>query len=72
MEVDSDTLIVKGLLALLLQIYENRTAKEILETDLFFFSKMGLDGYMSESRTNGLIEISKRIHALAQSELNRI
>ena len=69
---DSDAHIVKGLLAILLQVYSGKSADEILATDAHgIFQKIGLEEHLSAQRAGGLASMIKtvRSHALAQKEL---
>ena len=64
---DSDAMIVKGLIAVLLTIYKDRTPHEILETDAeAVFARIGLDRHLSATRRNGLFGMLKRIREIAQ------
>lgn len=58
---DSDALIVKGLVALLLEVYSDSTPNEILQTPVSFLKKLGLDQHLSPSRANGLYSMVKQI-----------
>ena len=62
---DSDALIVKGIIALLIQVLSGHTAKEILDTDLYFIDRIGLREHLSPTRSNGLLAMVKRIKAYA-------
>ncbi len=62
---DSDALIVRGLIALLLRIYSGRRADEILTTSPDFFEILELGSHLSGSRANGLHAMVKRIQAFA-------
>lgn len=63
---DSDAQIVKGLVAVLLAIYSNKTAKEILTTDIrSIFEKLELVKHLSPNRANGFASMVKRIQELA-------
>lgn len=64
---DSDSLIIKGFLVLLLQIYNNRTMEEISQIDLFFLKETGLITHLSPSRANGLKIIINQFHILASN-----
>lgn len=66
-EADSDALIVKGLVALLLHLYSDLLPEDILKTEPEFVKGLGLDGALSPSRTNGLFAMIKQIkfYALA-------
>ena len=62
---DSDALIVKGIIALLIQVFSGHTAKEILDADLYFIDRIGLREHLSPTRSNGLLAMVKRIKAYA-------
>ncbi len=65
LEADSDALIVKGLAALLLRIFNNRSPQEILDTDSAFIGRLGLDQHLSQNRANGLANMLKQIKLYA-------
>ncbi|MEJ8768137.1 SufE family protein [Prevotella sp. HCN-7019] len=69
---ESDALIVKGIIALLIQVLSGHTPKEILDTDLYFIERIGLKDHLSPTRSNGLLAMVKqiRMYALAFSEKN--
>jgi len=59
---DSDAMIVKGLIAVLLTVYDGKTPREIMETDIAgVFTRLGLDEHLSSARKNGLAGMVKRI-----------
>ncbi len=60
-EAESDTVIVKGLVYLLLKVLNDRTPEEVLATDLYFIEKIGLKEHLSPTRSNGLNSIIKQI-----------
>lgn len=64
---ESDALIVQGLIALLLRVYQDRSPQEILDTELSFLQEIGLLSHLSMNRTNGLRTMinSIRAHAAA-------
>jgi len=62
----SDAAIVQGLVALLLRVYSGRTAKEILETEPEFLSRIGLDSHLSATRKNGLASMLNEIKTAAR------
>jgi len=68
---DSDAMIVKGLIALLLRVYSGRTPKEILDTSPEFIKELGFESHLSPSRANGLQAMVKQIkyYALAYAAL---
>lgn len=62
---DSDALIVKGIIALLLQVVSGHTPEEIRDADFYFIEKIGLREHLSPTRSNGLLAMVKRIKAYA-------
>ncbi len=62
---DSDALLVKGLVALLLKIYSGSTPEEILTTPPDFLKAIGFEGNLSPSRANGLFSMLKQIRYFA-------
>jgi cysteine desulfuration protein SufE len=66
-EGDSDALIVKGLVALLIKVLNNQPAEEIEKADLYFIDKIGMQQHLSMTRSNGLASMMKqmKLHALA-------
>lgn len=69
-QADSDALIVKGLIALLLRVYNDRTPEQILQTDPEFISKIGLDRHLSPTRSNGLVAMMAKIKSYARAQLS--
>ena len=64
-EAESDTVIVKGLVYLLLKVLSGRTPDEILKTDLYFIERIGLKEHLSPTRSNGLVAMLKQIRNYA-------
>jgi len=64
-EVDSEALIVKGLAALLLRVYNDRSPDEVLETHPAFIDAIGMSAHLSPTRSNGLASMAKHIKAYA-------
>lgn len=64
---DSDALIVKGIVALLMRVYNDRRPEEILDTDLYFVDKIGLSEHLSPTRSNGLVAMVKQIKNYAKA-----
>jgi len=62
---DSDSLIVKGLAALLMQVFSGQPAKDIVKSDLTFFEQTGLNKHLSSQRANGLMAMIDQIRAFA-------
>ena len=67
----SDAAIVSGLIALLLRVFSNRTAKEILDVDLKFLDEIGLDTHLSPTRKKGLNSMIQAILNRANGELKK-
>jgi cysteine desulfuration protein SufE len=64
---DADAFIVKGLISILLLLYDNKTAQEIIKTNsLEVFRKLGLDKHLTMTRRNGLNSMVERIDTLAK------
>lgn len=66
-DADSDAMIVRGLIALLLRVYSGRTPDEIIGTPPEFFEVLELGSHLSGSRANGLHAMVTRIHAYAKA-----
>jgi cysteine desulfuration protein SufE len=68
---ESDAVIVKGLVALLLRVVTGRTPKELLENELHFIDDLGLKQHLSPTRSNGLLAMVKqiRLYAVAYSRI---
>ncbi len=66
---ESDALIVKGIIALLVRALSGHTPKEILDAELYFIDEIGLKEHLSPTRSNGLLAMIKqmRVYALAFS-----
>ena len=66
-KAESDALIVKGLIALLLRVLSGHTPQEIIDANLFFIDSIGLRDHLSPTRSNGLLAMVKqiRVYALA-------
>lgn len=69
---DSDAMIVKGIISLLLRVLSDHTPDEILNADLYFIEKIGLSDHLSPTRSNGLVAMVKQIrnYALAYKTLD--
>lgn len=66
-QADSDALIVKGIVALLMRVLNHRTADEILDADLTFIDKIGLQEHLSPTRSNGLVAMVRQIRDYARA-----
>ena len=66
---ESDALIVKGIVSLLVRVLDNQTPQDILNADLYFIDQIGLREHLSPTRSNGLLAMVKqmRMYALAFS-----
>ena len=62
---DCDALIVKGIIALLIQVLSGHSPNEIIDADLYFIDKIGLKEHLSPTRSNGLLAMVKQIKAYA-------
>lgn len=64
---ESDAVIVKGIVSLLINVLSDHTPQEILDADLYFIDKIGLKEHLSPTRSNGLVSMVKqmRMYALA-------
>lgn len=66
-QTESDAIIVKGLLALVMRVFNNRTYDEILDADLRFIKEIGLTEHLSPTRSNGLLSVIKQIRFYAMA-----
>jgi len=66
-DADSDALIVKGIVALLVRLMNGRTPAEVLENELFFIDKIGLRQNLSPTRSNGLLAMVKKMRLYAMA-----
>ncbi|MCH1444074.1 MAG: SufE family protein [Flavobacteriaceae bacterium] len=66
-EADSDAIISKGIISLLIRVFSGHNPKDILEADIDFIEKIGLNSHLSQTRANGLLSMIKqiKIYALA-------
>lgn len=64
---DSDALIVKGIVALLLRVLNDHTPDEILGANLYFIDRIGLHEHLSPTRSNGLVAMVKQIDNYARA-----
>lgn len=64
---DSDAIITKGIVSLLIRVLNHRTPDEIINTELYFIDKIGLKEHLSPTRSNGLLSMVKqmKIYAMA-------
>ena len=66
-KADSDAIIVKGIVALLVKLMNNRTPEEILDNELFFIDGIGLRQNLSPTRSNGLLAMVKKMRLYAMA-----
>lgn len=66
---DSDAIITKGIIALLIRVLDGRTPQQVMDTELYFIDAIGLSENLSPTRSNGLLAMIKqmRMYALAFS-----
>ncbi|MFT4898702.1 MAG: cysteine desulfuration protein SufE [Flavobacteriales bacterium] len=69
-DADSDAIITKGIIALLVKVFNGQSAKDILNNDLTFIDQIGLKEHLSPNRSNGLVAMVQKmkIYALAFSK----
>jgi len=69
-QADSEAIITKGIIAILLMIFNNKTPGEIIKSDVSFIEKIGLKEHLSPNRANGLYSMIKQIkfYAIAYSK----
>ena len=58
---DSDAIITKGIIAMLIKVFNGETPKTILKEEIFFINKIGLQEHLSPTRANGLLGMVKRM-----------
>ena len=70
---DSDAIITKGLIALMIEVLNGHTAQDIASADVYFAEKIGLKSHLSPTRANGLASMLKqmKLYALAFSKMNQ-
>ena len=68
---DSDALLVKGVVALLLYVLDDHTPEEIVNADLYFIDRIGLREHLSPTRSNGIAAMLKQIKLYALAYKNR-
>lgn len=71
---DSDAIITKGIIALLIRVLSNRTPEEIMNADLYFIDQIGLRENLSPTRSNGLLAMVKqmKLYAIAYNVKNKV
>jgi len=64
-EAESDAIIVKGIVAMLLRVFSDQTPNDIVNADIFFMEKIGMAKHLSPTRANGLVAMVKQIKLYA-------
>ncbi len=67
---DSDAIITKGIISLLIKIYSGRTPQEIVSSDFSVVEKIGLKENLSPTRANGLVSMIAKIRSIAEENIN--
>ena len=67
---DSDAIITKGIISLLIKVFSGKTPEEILDADTDFINEIGLQENLSPTRANGLLSMINRIKSYAQRYVN--
>ncbi len=62
---ESDAIIVRGIVSLLLRVLDNQTPQTILDTDLYFLKEIGLQEHLSPTRSNGLVSMLRQMKLFA-------
>jgi len=65
LQADSDALIVKGIIAMLVRVLDGATPQQVLDADLYFIERIGLREHLSPTRSNGLLAMVKQVRAYA-------
>lgn len=65
LQAESDAMIVKGIVALLIRVLSDHTPREILDAELYFIEEIGLKDHLSPTRSNGLLAMIKQIRMYA-------
>jgi cysteine desulfuration protein SufE len=66
-KAESDALIVKGIVSLLIRVLSGHTPQEVLDADLYFISRIGLREHLSPTRSNGLLAMVRQMRAYAMA-----
>ena len=70
-KADSDAIITKGIISLLIDILDNQSPVDIIKSDLFFINKIGLQDHLSPTRANGLLSMVKRMKQESLKYINQ-
>lgn len=69
---DSDAIITKGIIALLIRVLDGRTPQEIIDADLYFIERIGLSENLSPTRANGLLAMIKQMKLYAMAYASKM
>ncbi len=58
---DSEAIIVKGMISMLIRVLSNHTAAEIMQADLYFINQIGMSEHLAQTRSNGLVSMVKQM-----------
>ena len=72
LQAESDALIVKGIVSLVLKVVNDRQPQEILDADLYFIRQIGLTEHLSPTRSNGLLAMIKQVRMYALAFATRL
>ena len=67
LQADSDAIIVKGIISMLVRVLDGATPQEVLDADLYFIERIGLRDHLSPTRSNGLLSMLKNMKAYAMA-----
>lgn len=65
LQADSDAIIVKGIISMLVRVLDGATPQQVLDADLYFIERIGLREHLSPTRSNGLLAMVKQVRAYA-------
>ena len=65
LQADSDAIIVKGIISMLIEVLNGATPQEVLDSELYFIERIGLREHLSPTRSNGLLAMVKQVRAYA-------
>jgi cysteine desulfuration protein SufE len=66
-KADSDAIVTKGIIALLIKVLDGHTPKQVLDADLYFIDEIGLKEHLSPTRANGLVSMIKQMKVYAMA-----
>jgi cysteine desulfuration protein SufE len=68
---DSDAIITKGIISLLIRVLSNQTPEDIVKSELYFIGKIGLQEHLSPTRANGLVGMINRLKSDGLKQLTK-